>query len=433
MYGTFARCAPIVLDDGSILVGQADFSILKLKSNGTPDVSFGNLGVLPNPTSTPLLLQDFVRLQDGRLLLAGLLDTGSRPPNARPVPYYQPVLVRYLPSGAPDTTFGDNGLAQVPAEIFAADNGQVPADALNLLSLPNGAGVLAVSEASSASAYIYRFQGDVPLSLAPNYQGLWWNSPAGSEAGWGINFAHQGDQIFASWFYLRRGRQTMVVGNDRREDIRKNIYGANLYQVQGPALDTVPFPPIGQNGGATGAVVGQATLTFADDNNATFAYTVNGTAQTKAITKQAFGLLPICAASANPTLATNYQDLWWAAPAGSEAGWGINLTHQGDTIFGTWFTYAHDRAPTWLVVTAARTAQATYSGALYRPTSGPPFNASPFPEIGSAGGAIGGIVGSAMFTFSDGNSGIFSYDVDGVHQSKTITREVFASWGTSCR
>ena len=34
----------------------------------------------------------------------------------------------------------------------------------------------------------------------PNYQGLWWNAPAASESGWGINFAHQGDVIFATWF-----------------------------------------------------------------------------------------------------------------------------------------------------------------------------------------------------------------------------------------
>ncbi|MGC1818702.1 MAG: S8 family peptidase, partial [Casimicrobiaceae bacterium] len=37
-------------------------------------------------------------------------------------------------------------------------------------------------------------------AAAPNYQGLWWASPAGSESGWGINFAHQGDVIFATWF-----------------------------------------------------------------------------------------------------------------------------------------------------------------------------------------------------------------------------------------
>ena len=59
-----------------------------------------------------------------------------------------------------------------------------------------------------------------------------------------------------------------------------------------------------------------------------------------------------CSASCRPalsasltdlSLAYNYQDLWWAAPAGSEAGWGVNLTHQGDTIFATWFTYDLDR------------------------------------------------------------------------------------------
>jgi len=32
-----------------------------------------------------------------------------------------------------------------------------------------------------------------------NYEGLWWAS-GGVEAGWGINFAHQGDVIFATWF-----------------------------------------------------------------------------------------------------------------------------------------------------------------------------------------------------------------------------------------
>ena len=37
-----------------------------------------------------------------------------------------------------------------------------------------------------------------------NYEGLWWN-PA--ESGWGINFAHQGDQIFATWYtYDTAGR-----------------------------------------------------------------------------------------------------------------------------------------------------------------------------------------------------------------------------------
>ena len=35
------------------------------------------------------------------------------------------------------------------------------------------------------------------LARATNYQDLWWN-PA--ESGWGVNFTHQGDIIFATWF-----------------------------------------------------------------------------------------------------------------------------------------------------------------------------------------------------------------------------------------
>jgi hypothetical protein len=41
---------------------------------------------------------------------------------------------------------------------------------------------------------------DAPATQPRNHQGLWWKSPAGSESGWGINFAHQGDIIFATWF-----------------------------------------------------------------------------------------------------------------------------------------------------------------------------------------------------------------------------------------
>jgi hypothetical protein len=41
-------------------------------------------------------------------------------------------------------------------------------------------------------------------------------------------------------------------------------------------------------------------------------------------------------------------------------------------------------------------------------------------------------VGTATFSFVDGNTGTFSYTVDGVTQTKTITREVFAPPGTTC-
>jgi hypothetical protein len=266
-----------------------------------------------------------------------------------------------------------------------------------------------------------------------NFGGLWWNSPAASEAGWGINFAHQGDRIFASWFtYDRDGKAWWLVMSASRTAPR--VYAGTLFDGTGPPFDSVPFPPLGAPGGATGAPVGIATLTFTDANNGTFAYTVNGIAQTKAITREVFGPLPNCVfgAQLNLALANNYQDLWWAAPAGSEAGWGINFAHEGDTIFATWYTYDHDRSPMWLVASVTKSGLSSYTGDLTRLTQGPAFNAVPFPPIGSPGGATGSVVGTATLSFFDGNSGTFSYSVDGVVQTKNITREVFTSPGTVC-
>jgi hypothetical protein len=123
-------------------------------------------------------------------------------------------------------------------------------------------------------------------SLTINYQGLWFN-PA--EAGWGINFAHQGDTIFASWYtYDLSGKPTWLVMTANKTT--GNTYTGQLFQGTGPAFDSVPFPPLGSPGGAVvGGLGGTATVTFTDANNAMFTYTVTGAAsQAKAITRQLF-------------------------------------------------------------------------------------------------------------------------------------------------
>jgi hypothetical protein len=87
-----------------------------------------------------------------------------------------------------------------------------------------------------------------------------------------------------------------------------------------------------------------------------------------------------------------------------------------------------------LVVTANNTAPGTYSGNQVFRLTGPPFSAVPFPPQGTPGGAAGTSVGSAKFTFSDGNTGAFMYTVNGVTQTKNITRELFHSpGGTVCQ
>src|SRR5436190_725676 len=98
-------------------------------------------------------------------------------------------------------------------------------------------------------------------------------------------------------------------------------------------------------------------------------------------------------APAPPTI--NYEGLWWNAPANSEAGWGLNVAHQGDVIFATWFTYDANGKAWWLAMTANKTSPNVFSGTLYQ-THGPAFNAAPFnPALVTASA-----VGTGTLTFS---------------------------------
>jgi hypothetical protein len=139
--------------------------------------------------------------------------------------------------------------------------------------------------------------------------------------------------------------------------------------------------------------------------------------------------LAFAAAKAAGLYQPNYQGLWWASPPGSESGWGLNITHQGDILFATWFTYDTDGSGLWLVMSnGTRTGVASYSGALYR-TTGPAFSATPFNPSQVAVAAVG----NATLAFTDENAGTFSYTVNGTTQSKAITRQVYATPSTVCR
>jgi len=181
--------------------------------------------------------------------------------------------------------------------------------------------------------------------------------------------------------------------------------------------------------------VGTGTLTFADASHGTFSYTVDGTSQTKPITRQVFGVAPTCAWNGPLALAatTNYQDMWWAL-GGRESGWGINFAHQSDVIFATWFTYDLSRNPLQMSATLFKTGPATYSGTLVR-TSGPPFSAVPWDPRA----VIRTDVGTATVTFANGNRATFNYTLalngpaSAVTQTKEIERQVFRPPGTTCK
>ena len=134
---------------------------------------------------------------------------------------------------------------------------------------------------------------------------------------------------------------------------------------------------------------------------------------------------------AAPTPPHSYQGLWWNAPAGSEAGWGLSIAHQGDALFVVWFTYDVAGRAWWLVATARRLADGAYQGDLFE-TTGPPYDTTPFPPLGTAGGPTATRVGSTTLTFADSRHGTFAYTVGGTTQTKSITREIFGTVAHDC-
>jgi hypothetical protein len=242
-----------------------------------------------------------------------------------------------------------------------------------------------------------------------------------------VNITHQGTTIFATWFtYDLDGSPMWLVASNAERESLPNVFSGPLYRTTGPVFSAVPFNPAA----VVVTAVGTVSFRFSSTTTGSFTYTVNGVTQTKTITRQEYGTpVPTCIAGGTAGTAANYQDLWWKSPAGSESGWGANITHQGDTLFVTWFTYAADGKGMWLVMSNGnKTAEGVYSGPLYR-TRGPAFNSTPW----NSSAIQVTQAGTGTFTFTDANTGSFTYTVDGTTQTKPIMRQAFAGPVSVCK
>jgi hypothetical protein len=267
--------------------------------------------------------------------------------------------------------------------------------------------------------YTLKMRADVQDT---NYTDLWWAAPAGAESGWGINLNHQGSVIFATLFdYDTDGSPMWLVMSDGERQSDGSYFGM-LYRTTGPVFNAQPFNPTA----VVVTSVGQMRISFSGASAATLTYSINNTQVTKQITRQVFSTAPTCGWSAfDRSFATNFQDLWWN-PA--ESGWGVNLTHQGDILFATLFTYDASGKGLWLVMSdGVKTSDAHYSGKLYS-THGPSFDAVPF----SPSAVTITEVGTMSFAFTNGNAGTMTYTYNGTTVTKSIQRQVFRDIKTQC-
>jgi uncharacterized delta-60 repeat protein len=141
--------------DGKLVIGGTygsgaarDFGLLRLLPNGAPDPSFDRDGLVTSDFGAPETGYSVIVLGDGRVVLGGYRGTS---------PLIDFALVRYLPDGTLDTSFGNGGLATADA------GGQDYAGPV--IELPNGKLVL-VGSTDAAGGHDFllaRFHADGAL------------------------------------------------------------------------------------------------------------------------------------------------------------------------------------------------------------------------------------------------------------------------------
>jgi hypothetical protein len=235
---------------------------------------------------------------------------------------------------------------------------------------------------------------------ASPYTGLFWN-PA--ESGWGMSITQQASMIFAAWYvYDASGKPTWYVMPSCPVS-GKSCAGA-IYSVVGGTPLGVPW-----NGASkTVAQAGTGTLSFSDNDNASFSYTLNSLSGTRVITRQLFG-----AGATQPLI--DYSALWWNA---DESGWGTALTRQYGTMFAAIYTYDASGKPIWYVASNCPMVVNSCTGALYQVGGGVAPTASwSNPKLTVTQ------VGTVSFLFTDSSIGTMNITVNGVTTSKAITRQ----------
>jgi photosystem II stability/assembly factor-like uncharacterized protein len=239
-----------------------------------------------------------------------------------------------------------------------------------------------------------------------NYQDLWWAGP--QENGWGMSITQHGATLFiAMYIYDGQGRPLWVVMPGGAWNAGFTAYTGALYIPSGSFFGNYDASRL-----VAGAPVGQATVTFTGAASARLDYTISGVSGQKAIERQIFG-------PADATPVATYGDLWWGGAA--QNGWGVAISQQYRTLFAVWYTYDASGRTVWYVLPGGSWSTAnTFGGTAYRTTGSPWIGA-----VYNPAALVPQPAGSVSFTFTGFGTGLMSYSVDGVTQTKPIVRQPF--------
>jgi hypothetical protein len=267
------------------------------------------------------------------------------------------------------------------------------------------------------------FQRANPLA-APSSEmksATWWNP---QESGWGLFTIDQGGLIAAGWFtFDTDGEATWFLAPSASLQ-PDGSYLSPILRFTG-----VPFAQILGNAADPSAQLGTTRLRFIGNDGLNFQYTIGALTQTKSLVKFPFGTRDIVcqpSPSASRATATNYSDLW-ASPGSN--GWGVHISHVGDALFASWYTYDTDREAIYHIASMTRQSGNNFSGPVVRQVNG-----TPYPQINgaTATGGAPSVIGTASLSFSNGENANFNYSIGAAVQSKPLQRVVFSTTPTVC-
>lgn len=299
-----------------------------------------------------------------------------------------------------------NILNNIPTASVAGAAFYVGYGATSAAMFANGLYQAAVSVPGSSQCTASLTSAPAPNSPG-GLTGLWWNP---GESGWGVHFTQRRNVVFAAWYtYDATGKPKWYVASScalpSGNTGTSGTCSGTLYEVNGPVFFGATFNPNAVNV----LTAGTLQVNFQNANAASMTYTIGTQTRTVALTRQVF-------ASGTTTPAVDYTDLWWNS---TESGWGVAVSHQFGVMFLAWYVYDATGKPVWYVASNCALSGSLCLGTLYRttgPALGPTFDPSRV-QVFTAG--------TVNVIFTDANTGLLTYTVDGVTASKPIKRQAF--------
>ena len=132
-----------------------------------------------------------------------------------------------------------------------------------------------------------------------------------------------------------------------------------------------------------------------------------------------------CLPAAAYTLDTRTAPLTGLWGNSNESGWGLTLTQQGPIVFVAWYTFDRLGAADWYVMSNCAISDNACNGEIYHVSGGTP-PALPW----NSSSKVVTAVGTATLSFSDDNTALMSYVLNGASGSKGISRQTFTTGTT---